>query len=768
MRRGVRSNYSELEDRVSFMELVSPTSEGKPPLPTTPKPDFSTFYSAGRSSRSLERGPPNQEHGRRSHKISTNSRSNSRANSYEDNVNMQPPPTSNTLDPLSRADLVRKSRKLAQVFGQTPDGASLLPAPSGMADSSERNLMRGSFLDIASPTTSRHHSSISMAAPRKASAGDAQERVKENVDRMKSKGIWPPPASTHYISAVSGRRHSTPLTPDEFEFLNDLHRREPISGAETEQQASSTLGSADDGNLIEIGDAQEVEGDSASFIDWDDESPGLNENRSKNKDRDTHPVELLTQSPSGSRSSSRRTSLSSLAFAPPSAYPGGAPRNSFTREDYIGTELPVAPFDEADDDGQARKRHLDRQPSLVSLITPSLMSPEERTEAEKRRKREKIAKLHRFLGSRVPTELVLGQTDEESESGLPGLSTLPMGEETDLEGSSEEKRSWKRGMGKVTRRRSGSESGISSDWSDIRDRRKDDMAEDEKLRMVKRAVRLEKVFGVAPPQTLYAYGHVPHAHSHSSPGVIASSVPPTMIRSSSTGAAEIPNSLTSKRSHARPASRELLLPKNTTNQSATEIESGDVSATLRVSRPRGASLTYTHYEHSLNSLGDILDRDDRASLQELHDLLYQAGEVEGGLEPDQDVIGKDFDPLGYTSGHSSGSVRSERRRSLPALLARTSIASLNSIDSVASMISKVSLDDADVEANDGTFQVRRRRAAKLTQFFGVDYRDLVQDVLDSIEKGVELESGRGLSEQEAEDLLRKLRTLKGKRTGILS
>ncbi|KAJ3797869.1 hypothetical protein GGU11DRAFT_682740 [Lentinula aff. detonsa] len=686
------------------MELVSPTSEGKPPLPTTPKPDFSTFYSAGRSSRSLERGLPNQEHGRRSHKISSpNSRSNSRANSYEDNVNMQPPPTSNTLDPLSRADLVRKSRKLAQVFGQTPDGASLLPATSGMADSSERNLMRGSFLDIASPTTSRHHSSISMAAPRKASAGDAQERVKENVDRMKSKGIWPPPASTHYISAVSGRRHSTPLTPDEFEFLNDLHRREPISGAETEQQASSTVGSADDGNLIEIGDAQEVEGDGASFIDWDDESPGLNENRSKNKGRDSHPVE-----------------------------------------------------------------HLDRQPSLVSLITPSLMSPEERTEAEKRRKREKIAKLHRFLGSRVPTELVLGQTDEESESGLPGLSTFSMGEETDLEGSSEEKRSWKRGMGKVTRRRSGSESGISSDWSDIRDRRKDDMAEDEKLRMVKRAVRLEKVFGVAPPQTLYAYGHVPHAHSHSIPGVIASSVPPTMIRSSSTGAAEIPHSLTSKGSRARPASRELLLPKNTINQSATEIESGDVSASLRVSRPRGASLTYTHYEHSLNSLGDILDRDDRASLQELHELLYQAGEVEGGPEPDQDIMGKDFDPLGYTSGHSSGSVRSERRRSLPALLARTSIASLNSIDSVASMISKVSLDDADVEANDGTFQVRRRRAAKLTQFFGVDYRDLVQDVLDSIEKGVELESGRGLSEQEAEDLLKKLRTLKGKRTGILS
>ena len=34
------------------------------------------------------------------------------------------------------------------------------------------------------------------------------------------------------------------------------------------------------------------------------------------------------------------------------------------------------------------------------------------------------------------------------------------------------------------------------------------------------------------------------------------------------------------------------------------------------------------------------------------------------------------------------------------------------------------------------FQQRRRRAAKLTNFFGVNYRDLFGDVLDSIEMGM--------------------------------
>jgi hypothetical protein len=42
-----------------------------------------------------------------------------------------------------------------------------------------------------------------------------------------------------------------------------------------------------------------------------------------------------------------------------------------------------------------------------------------------------------------------------------------------------------------------------------------------------------------------------------------------------------------------------------------------------------------------------------------------------------------------------------------------------------------------------SFQARRRQAAKLTHFFGVEYRDLIGNILESIERYVEEESHRG-------------------------
>lgn len=50
-----------------------------------------------------------------------------------------------------------------------------------------------------------------------------------------------------------------------------------------------------------------------------------------------------------------------------------------------------------------------------------------------------------------------------------------------------------------------------------------------------------------------------------------------------------------------------------------------------------------------------------------------------------------------------------------------------------------------------TFQQRRRRAAKLTQFFGVDYRELINEVLESIEVGVQSDRNNGtLRDEEVE------------------
>jgi hypothetical protein len=82
---------------------------------------------------------------------------------------------------------------------------------------------------------------------------------------------------------------------------------------------------------------------------------------------------------------------------------------------------------------------------------------------------------------------------------------------------------------------------------------------------------------------------------------------------------------------------------------------------------------------------------------------------------------------------SSASFKSERRRSLP-----SSIMSVSTAD--------YGMPLAKPEPTD--FQLRRRRAAKLTQFFGVDYKQIIHDILESIEKGVEEERKRGTLQPE--------------------
>ena len=74
-------------------------------------------------------------------------------------------------------------------------------------------------------------------------------------------------------------------------------------------------------------------------------------------------------------------------------------------------------------------------------------------------------------------------------------------------------------------------------------------------------------------------------------------------------------------------------------------------------------------------------------------------------------------------------IRSERRRSLPTR------------SSTVSLASQFSLGGPSPER--ASFQARRRQAAKLTHFFGVDYRVLIGDILESIERYVEEESHRG-------------------------
>lgn len=90
------------------------------------------------------------------------------------------------------------------------------------------------------------------------------------------------------------------------------------------------------------------------------------------------------------------------------------------------------------------------------------------------------------------------------------------------------------------------------------------------------------------------------------------------------------------------------------------------------------------------------------------------------------------------SASIASSLKSARRRSLPS---RTSMISFSSSELSISTVSSISSSYTVQQANE--FQQRRRRAAKLAQFFGVNYRELVNEVLESIESGVAQEHQRG-------------------------
>ena len=151
-------------------------------------------------------------------------------------------------------------------------------------------------------------------------------------------------------------------------------------------------------------------------------------------------------------------------------------------------ESPTSFIDLSDEEGAdsvletprgARGRRRPFSPSTASLA--ETVSSDVLAEDERRRKREKLAKLHRFLGSRVPPHLVLGPLDEGAPLPPPASSphsTLDDGEARKV---------------RMLRRRSSSSAEFSRTWSDGIDRLKEELNEREKAINVRRAVKMEKV-----------------------------------------------------------------------------------------------------------------------------------------------------------------------------------------------------------------------------------------------------------------------------------
>lgn len=513
-----------------------------------------------------------------------------------------------------RAGLVKKTRKITQLFGQTP-GPELVSLSSPMVSPLQRSLL--------SDTRKGHRAIASISNPIHPS----------------DKGVWPPPDETLYLN-INGRRHSTPLSPTN----------------------TSTLWGLDEDD---------------SVLDIDRRSS-------------------FTRKPSRNRSS--KSSPISPAPSPVSFID--------LSEDDSATETPKEITDYKRQAPFSRETMLDDTASLRTLTSSQFH------ETERRRKREKLVKLHRFLGSRVPTELILG-LDIPKSPELPPPASPDMGPEDT------------RKKFRMRRRRSSSWTEYTKPLTAREDRVKADLGVQEKALNVRRAAKMEKVFGVAPPQTLY----------HTRP----SSPAPAQARSVDPEASPVLTPIESfpcfviqgfgykgkkSRRSATPDSFQALISRSDTSNSI-EI--------------------YNSYHDSLNSLIEIVDNDDKLSLKAIHDILHEDDD-DGDDGAKRRVDDDDYDSS-EPDVPSPVTIRDQRRRSLPLC---PSISSMHSEYSITSPPPEIS-----------TFEQKRRRAAKLTNFFGVSHRDIMDGILESIESGVAEERGMGtLNQAQADDLLQKVWNLK--------
>ncbi|KAI0718893.1 hypothetical protein C8T65DRAFT_68046 [Cerioporus squamosus] len=658
---------SSASSKPRLARLVPPTPD-KPPVPTAPKPDFSY------RSRSGNRSSPVQ------------SKKQSPLSNFAAELDSSLPTfsASNALSPRERADRIRTTRKLQQVFGQPPGVSPISQEPQELEVLNACMPMPGPLaLNLSARRKhSQHRPAVSMSED-VANATPVYDAAGEMV--------WPPPEGTRYVT-LAPRRHSAPLSPDEFSFT--------VARRSNETERSASIG-RDDSSVIEIGTAEGA--------------------------------------PESDAGSSRRSRRGRSGAGP------GSPMSFMDLSDEDGTgdamsdllvETPRA------------SRGLSRpfSPSTASLADS--LSSDQQAEDERRRKREKLAKLHRFLGSRVPPHLVLGPLDEGNPLPPPAPSPFDRDPDNDDDGGDSTK-------ARMRRRRSSSAAEFSRTWSDDIDRLKEELNEREKAINVRRAVKMEKMFGVAPPQTLY----------HTRAPVSSS---PNISTSTNVWQPSPSTSKSSPKSSPTPPFRFTTTGPSTKAKSKKRPGTGDSSEPLIHNHRNdgfldaGQSSVYMHYRHSLNSLNDIIDRDDKESLAELHDYLtgdgYKTGEQYdyqfGGALPSMSNAPAATSPPPNEFTVTTPTTKAERRRSLPS---RVSIASFTS--EISMIIAPTPTETA--------FQQRRRRAAKLTHFFGVDYRDLMGEILDSIERGLEEERGKGtLKPDEVKDLQQKLVSLKTKRNSL--
>lgn len=131
-----------------------------------------------------------------------------------------------------------------------------------------------------------------------------------------------------------------------------------------------------------------------------------------------------------------------------------------------------------------------------------------------------------------------------------------------------------------------------------------------------------------------------------------------------------------------------------------------------------------------------------------------------------DDLSDEFDDDDSTAG---GAHYRSYRASFNSLAYFVNNADRDSLEGLYDIVSAPTEDvtDDDQESARNEFATRRKRAAKLSKFFGVSYRDLFGAVLEILESDVKEDKEEGsLSAAETRDLLMKLRKLKAEGEGI--
>lgn len=303
-------------------------------------------------------------------------------------------------------------------------------------------------------------------------------------------------------------------------------------------------------------------------------------------DQADSPLESDQQSSISRRSSEDRLSQSSLISPAPSPL-------SFIdlSEDDSAAETPKDITDHRRQAPFSEEATIDDAASLLTLTSTQAH------DEERRRKREKLVKLHRFLGSRVPTDLVLGLDPGQSPQWPPPTSPEIEPEDT-------------RKKFRMRRRRSSSYSGYTKPLTTQEDRMKSDLDIQEKALNVRRAAKMEKVgtvrlcrihfvdrffwkvFGVAPPQTLY------HTRKTDSPPPQSPRQAPVIPVDVDASPAVVPLDPFSFFSMQGFGNKGKKLRRSATSDSARAL--------ISRSEHSGSIEIYTSYHDSLNSLIEIV------------------------------------------------------------------------------------------------------------------------------------------------------------------